>query len=497
MSQVGEDGELNLVATGVPGLDGLLAGGLLPGACVLVEGVPGAGKTTLGLQFIFEGLTRFDEPGLVITFEELPEEMYRDGNAYGWDLQQAEREGKLAIICTSPEVLSDDTMASDGLFEQAVEKLSPRRVLVDSISQMAYVAGDALQQRRLVYGLRNAFRRHGLTAMLTNESQSVGDDRPVPFERYVADVVVLLNHRLLPVSGARAREIEVVKTRARPHVSGRHIACITSDGLRVLPNLPLSPLTRDVAPDAQDEFASTGSEGLDAMFGGGLIRGSTTIVAGSTGVGKTVFGMQYLCAGAQAGERGLIVSLEQTPPELIHTAHSLGMASEHVAGDGLVRVMYAQQERGLLGPLVADIADRIVQVKPQRIVIDAISSLAKAAGDTLRAQTDLSCLVSMLRTTGATCVVCDETPGVVGEHDVSGGVMISALVDNIVILKYVELGSRMRRAASILKARYVDHDKEIREYVIQQGGIELKGKFRVATGLLKGEPVRRDVDEFF
>ena len=167
MTQHDVPGGSELVRTGVPGLDEVLFGGLLPGACVVVEGVPGTGKTTLGLQYLYTGIRQFAEPGLIISFEEFPEELYRDAAAYGWDLPACQADRNLGVICTSPEVFLDDTMSSDGMFQHYVDEIKPRRVVVDSITQMSHVADDPLELRRMVYSLRNGLKRHGLTAVLT------------------------------------------------------------------------------------------------------------------------------------------------------------------------------------------------------------------------------------------------------------------------------------------------------------------------------------------
>jgi circadian clock protein KaiC len=146
---------------------------------------------------------------------------------------------------------------------------------------------------------------------------------------------------------------------------------------------------------------------------------------------------------------------------------------------------------------IARIGRALAEVRPERLVLDAISTLDKRPGDRSQARSDLTALLAMLRASGATCLACDETPGIIGGFQVTGGVAVSSMADNILVMRYVELASTMRRALSVLKARCVDHDKEIREYIIGQGGIELKDKFRIATGLLTGSPVRADVDSYF
>jgi len=494
---VGEErsDEPRLVSTGVAGLDELLCGGVLPGATVLVEGVPGSGKTSLGLSFVHDGAVTHGEPGVIVTFEELPHDLRRDALSFGWDLADLEGRDLLRILCTTPEAFSEDTLNPDGVFERTVAELQPTRVVIDSINHMAHVTSDPLELRREVHSLTNCYRRHRLTALLTGELEA-SDPHLLPFAEYLADVVIRLHYSLLPEIGERMREIEVTKSRARSHISGRHPFDITPSGAAVAPRLAAAAGAAREA-DIEAELASIGSEGLDGMLRGGLVRGSTTIVAGSTGVGKTVLGLQFILEGAARGERGLLISFEQTPSELARMARSLGLPDQHITENDLLRIVYRTPHPGRLGWLAAEIAALVREFGPHRIVLDALSTLAKTPGARTRVVADVTALVSALHNSGATTLVCDETPGLVGEFEVTGGVKVSSIADTIIILRYVELASEMRRAVSVLKARYCDHDKEIREYVIGPGGIALRDKFRVATGLLRGTPLQRDLEDFF
>lgn len=495
MGRHGSDVDSELVQTGIPGLDDVLCGGLLPAACVVVEGAPGTGKTTLGLQYLFAGIRQFDEPGLIISFEEFPEELYRDAAAYGWDLPACQAERSLGVICTSPEVFIDDTMASDGMFQHYVDEIKPRRVVIDSITQMGHVADDPLELRRMVYSLRNGLKRQGLTALLTAEVGPSSD--AAHFERYLSDVVVSLDYRLIPDTGVRVRELEVTKSRARPHRPGRHLVRIDPDGLTVLLDPIALVAAHEVPTEEEIIFVSTGAAGLDAMLGGGLVRGTTTIVAGSTGVGKTVFGLQFLMEGAARGDRCLFISFEQTADELLKMASSLDMPAGSMGDAGSI-VVHHDGDRGRpLGFSIVAVEQLLRSLRPQRVVVDSISALAKTPGQAQPVAADIAALLSLLCAGPATVVICDETPGLVGDFEITGGVQVSSLADNIIIMRYVELGSEMHRAVSVLKARYVDHDKEIREYAIGSGGIQLRSKFDIATGLLRGSPVRRVVDDFF
>jgi len=221
------------------------------------------------------------------------------------------------------------------------------------------------------------------------------------------------------------------------------------------------------------------------------------VVAGSTGVGKTVMGLQFLAEGLKRGERGLLISYEQTPNELRRVAFGLGLPHEQFAPGAAVDIFHRRPARQPLGLLAAETVALIRARRPQRLVIDAISTLAKSALTENGHRHDLMAMLAHVRALGVTALVLDETPGIVSDLEVTGGVMISSLVDNIILLRYVELASEVRRAMLVLKARYVDHDKEIREFTIGPGGVALQDKFQVTTGLLRGEPKRGAIEDFF
>lgn len=495
MEPLRNSNEPKVMGTGIPGLDELLCGGLMPRACVLVEGMPGAGKTTMGLQFIHEGATRFGERGVIYTFEEFPQELHRDARAYGWDLEALEQQDMLRVVCTSPEVLLDDAASSDGRFSQLMRELEPRRVLVDSITQLAAQAPRPADFRSMLYGLRNALKREAVVAMLTSEAYSP-EGQAVPMEEYLVDVVIRLGYRMVPGTDERVREIEVAKSRARPNRPGRYPLQITGEGLKVLGDLALAE-TASAGPAVELSWASTGCAGLDAMLRGGLVRGTTTLLAGSTGLGKTILGLQFLCEGAEQGEQGLFVSYERSPGELAQMARAVGLPEKHFSPGGKIEVFYDRPTVGTFGYSLARLNATLGQLRPQRVVVDAISSVAGLAAALGGSRSNLTTLLRLAKAGGATTLVCDETPGIVGDFQVTGGLAISSMVDSIIIMRYVELASEIRRALSVLKAHYVDHDKEIREYVIGPGGLKLEEKFKVSTGLLRGAPVQRQVEEFF
>ncbi len=221
------------VKTGIPGLDEMLHGGFLPQTANLVEGAPGTGKTTLGMQFIYHGIVACEEPGLILTFEEFPQQYYNDAASFGWDLRQMERDDKLRVMMTSPEVSLADMELVGGRIEKLVQEIGARRVLIDSISHFERLSDDPAQLRSIVYGFINSLKREGLTIMLTRESVALlgeadGDDNSTAF---LVDSYLLL--RYVEIESAVHKALLVLKMRGSDHDKGIRQFEITSRGVEV------------------------------------------------------------------------------------------------------------------------------------------------------------------------------------------------------------------------------------------------------------------------
>jgi circadian clock protein KaiC len=220
------------VKTGIPGLDEMLWGGLLPQTANLVEGAPGTGKTTLGMQFIYHGIVACGEPGIILTFEEFPQQYYSDAGGFGWDFHQMEREGKLRVVMTSPEVSKADLEQAGGRIEKLVQEIGARRILVDSLSHFERLGENPARLRSIVYGFINALKREGLTAVLTRESMALlgeaGGDEAFAF---FVDSYILL--RYVEIESTIHKAILVLKMRGSNHDKGIRQFEITSRGIEV------------------------------------------------------------------------------------------------------------------------------------------------------------------------------------------------------------------------------------------------------------------------
>ncbi|MFC4768033.1 RAD55 family ATPase [Effusibacillus consociatus] len=262
-----------MVSSGISGLDHILSGGFPRGSSIIVEGAPGTGKTTLGLQFLYHGAVNCDQPGIYITFEELPEQLYKDMLSFGWDLRRLEKHNQLRVICTSPEVLLEQMMTPNGLFEQMVKQIQCRRVVIDSISLFQYGSDRKGVHRQAIYSLRNMLRKFSLTSLLIRE-QTHGDSGEMPFENYVADGLIRLSLQQ-HLQKYRKRTLEVLKMRGARISEGEHIYRITDEGIHLIPALSM---VEDTIIARDQQTVSTGIPRLDQLLSGGIPKGSVFIL---------------------------------------------------------------------------------------------------------------------------------------------------------------------------------------------------------------------------
>jgi len=470
-----------LVSTGIPRMDEILAGGLRRGTCTLLEGIPGTGKTTVGLQFIHHGAVREDEPGLVITFEQFPEQMIADAARLGWDLEGLDAERRVELICTSPEVFLDQLSEVGGLVDRMVDEMGAQRLLIDSASHLMQITDDPKQLRSLFYGMINGIKRAGLTTVITKELESTTQEI-VPFEEYLCDAVIRLDYQLAD-DCRRRRYVEVLKARGQAHRAGRHGFELTSEGAVVYPRY--DPLPREVGEERRLTRTSIGVPGLDAMLDRGPWAGSSTLVAGSAGVGKTTLGLQFVCEGADNDEPAVFVSFEESPAKLVRLAAGFGLDLVQLESEGKLKLMHRSPMTVNFEKLMIELEDEIEQMPARRVVFDSLTDLEMAMTDSGSLRQAVHCLADMLDRHQVTALLTTEVPELFGQTYVTSE-HISIIVDGIILMKYLELDSEIQRAVSVLKMRGCDHDKGIWRYTIGDGGINVQSRFEGAEGVMAG-----------
>jgi len=457
---------LDKVPTGIIGFDKLLFGGIVRGNNVLVEGIPGAGKTTFGLEFIYRGITEFDEPGIIVTFEELPEFMYRDALNFGWNIRALEEADKLRILCTSPEVLAD---AEANLIEEIAGEIDAVRILVDSISHFRNISKDQIDMRRAVYGFCNGLRRLGLTSFLVKERESEGN-RLYALEEYVADAVIRLENKERP-GLSRHRVLEICKTRGQDHVPGKHTFRITGEGIRVFTLTDTVGANYAVEMHREDELLPTGVPGLDEILQGGLPRGVSVAVAGSSGTGKTVLGLQYLVKGAlERQERGIFLSLEEPPGQLMANARRFKWELEVLQKQGLIKVIYMPLSEMEIDETIISLGEQVKSLGIRRVVIDSVYGIFSRIDNAAVLHEKFYCLVTYLNRLNCTTLLISPAWDLATGSKVE---VVHSVVQGMILLKSVMLQNRRIRQLELYKMRGSNHATGNHLLEINTSGIQV------------------------
>ncbi|GAA3409981.1 ATPase domain-containing protein [Paenibacillus hodogayensis] len=302
---------MGTVPTGVRGLDVLLDGGFPQGSAIMIEGAPGTGKTTLGMQFLYYGALKDGEAGFYITFEEFPDQLYADAQALGWDLRKMEREGLLRVISMSPDIFLEHVIDPGGMIEKLIGELNCKRIVVDSISLFRYGTTDEQEHRRMLYRLRNIFRKLGLTSLLIKERGTRKEESG--FEAYIADGFIQLQLKE-QMDKYRVRTLEILKMRGRRIREGEHIYRMTDNGIRLI---PARSMVEDLALLNGQGKVPTGIALLDELLEGGITKGSVYLLDTNSKANYKYLIASVLANRFQAGEKVLaLLSSFLTPQDL-------------------------------------------------------------------------------------------------------------------------------------------------------------------------------------
>lgn len=476
------------VKTGVAGLDEILLGGVLQGESILMEGLPGTGKTTLGLHFILQGIAD-GQPGLIVTFEEFPSQYYRDALNFGWDLKKLEKENKLKLIMTSPKVLVQELERPGGMFDELTRDLGVQRVLVDSINFLYHHQSDPRNARDLINRFINGFKRQGVTSVLIKDIEG---EELSHWGMYSVDCYIRLRFDLVR-DFQRRRLIEVFKARGQRHLYGQHPFEITETGVEVYPTSLPSEITA-AAPAEDQELPRIGSgvAGLDDMLGGGFFTGQSVLVTGTSGTGKTNLALSFLAEGLRQGEVGLYLSPEEMSHSLLQQTRSLGLdLSSAVRQDRLTLLTIPSaglSEGAFLHLLRRSLAD----IKPRRLVIDPINFLNSIAASPEMIRLTFQTMIRILREARVTTLCTSEISEVVGDFKLNE---FNYLVDTVILLRLAEIDAALRKAVMIIKQRGSDHDRNLRELLVDSHGVRVGEPFVSYEGILAGRTHRRSGSE--
>jgi circadian clock protein KaiC len=477
------------LATGISSFDLIARGGLPERRTTLISGTAGSGKTVFAVQFLAAGIQTVGEPGVFVTFEESAADIRANMRSFGWDLEGWERDGKLAFVDASPDP-SVETIES-GQFdlgallarvENAIKRVGAKRVAVDSLSAVFTQFADQSLVRRELFRIAWALKAAGMTSILTAErTEEYGPVARFGVEEFIADNVMVLRNGLEDEN--RRRTIEIMKFRGTDHQKGEvPFTIVSGEGFVVL---PLSAM--QLKQKSSDLRISSGNEELDRMCGGGFFRDSVILASGATGTGKTLLVTEFLRGGAEAGERSLLVAFEESRDQLFRNASGWGVDFEKMERQGKLRLICDYPEVNGLEDWLLVIQREVAEFKPTRLALDSLSALERV-GSIKAFREFVIGLTSFVKHQEITGLMTSTTATLMGGASITEG-HISTLTDSIVLLRYVEMFGEMKRGVTVLKMRGSPHDKGIREFTIDRGGMHVGRPFSNVTGILAGTPV--------
>jgi circadian clock protein KaiC len=451
-------------------LDDLLGDGIPRGSSLLVSGVAGTGKTMLSLEFVYRG-AQLGEKGIVFSFEETEERLLSSAAGVGWDLAREIERGMVEIVfIPQPEIMVEEHLVMMG---ERIAKLGAKRVVLDSLSVFLHKVKDAQTAREKTFQIASLVQNAQAVGFLATDIP-YGTDKISRFgvEETVVDGVLLVSATEEGLE--RHRYLEVYKLRNTAHLKGRHDMIIGEGGITVFPRFAAGPDVERAPRVATGSRLPTGVPGLDALLGGGVFEGSTTFVAGSAGAGKSTLGMQFIVAGASAGQPGLFVSLEETPAQLRAMAESLELPIEKAIADDLVTIVHLARERVRPNQVLAMLTDQVQRLGTRRLVLDGASHLLRETTPAAEQRDFIDALVSRLSHLGVTVVLTFETrtlqpSGMVTDRGVS------PIADNLVMLRYRESETGLRPTVTVIKTRGSAHDFQTHDVAFGLHGLRILG----------------------
>lgn len=473
-------------STGIAGLDDILNGGLPANRMYLIEGKPGTGKTTIALQFLLEGVRR-QEPVLYITLSETEEELGAVARSHGWDLagfsiydlaapaNEPVAESQYTIFHPSEIELGEITKS---IFDK-IERVKPRRVVFDSLSEMRLLARDPLRYRRQILAIKQFFIGRESTVILLDDLVAKDSDSQI---ESLAHGVLTLEYNA-PGYGAPRRQLRVLKLRGVKFAGGYHDFSIETGGIKIYPRL--------VAKDHQKTFTQeallSGVDGFDALTGGGLDVGTSTLIMGPAGVGKSTVVATYAIRAVERGKKVAYYSFDENLVTFFARTTALGFDFQRHIEAGSMTVRQVDPAELSPGEFSYLVCQAVEQEGKSLIIIDSLNGYYQAMPEAQFLNAYLHELLAYLALQGVTTLIVMAQHGLVGTG-MSSPVDVSYLADTVLLMRYFEAAGEIRQAISVIKKRSSGHERAIREFRIDSTGIQVGQPLREFRGVLSGLP---------
>jgi circadian clock protein KaiC len=473
-------------STGIVGLDDILGGGLAKGHVFLLEGNPGTGKTTLALQFLLDGARR-GEKCLYITLSESEGELREGAASHGMEIN-----GNVTVFeLVPPESLLDPDHQQSLLYSsdlelgettklifEQFERLQPARVVLDSLSEIRLLAQSSLRYRRQILALKHFFARQGATVLLLDDMTSDTLDKTV---HSVVHGVIHLDE-LTPDYGAERRRLRIMKYRGKSYRGGYHDFKIETGGIRVYPRL------RSIEHRTDFERRPTTSDiaELDALLGGGVEQGSSTLVLGPSGTGKTLLTLQFVAAAVARGENAAVFIFDEELGLLFNRMRAIGIDLEAMQDSGRLHIEQLDAAELSPGEFAHRVRKHVDGVQAKTVVIDSLNGYQASMPEENSLILHVHELLQYLNRQGANTFLTVAQHGLVG--DMKAPIDVTYLADTVVLLRYFEAFGKVRRAVSVIKKRTGTHEATIREFMIGSGGLTLGEPLETFQGVLRGVP---------
>ncbi len=473
--------QLEKAPTGIQGLDEITFGGLPKGRPTLICGSAGCGKTLMGVEFLVRGAMEYGEPGVLMAFEETEAELAKNVASLGYDLYDLIEKKKLIIDYVHVERSEIEEAGEydlEGLFIRlglAIDSIGAKRVVLDTIEAIFSGFPNANILRAELRRLFRWLKTKGVTAVITGE-RGEGALTRHGLEEYVSDCVILLDHRVNDQMSTR--RLRVVKYRGSLHGTNEYPFLIDEEGISVLPVTSLG-LDHKIS----FERVSSGVQRLDAMLGGGYYRGSTILVSGTAGTGKSSMAGHFAEAACRAGERCLYVASEESPDQIMRNMHSIGIDLAGWVKKGLLKFDAERPNIYGLEMHLLRIHKLISQYQPPAVVLDPITNYL-AVGDQLEVKSMLIRLIDFLKSKGITAVFTSLTHG--GDAMEGTVIGVSSLIDTWLLLRDIESNGERNRGLYVIKSRGMAHSNQIREFLLTSKGAQLLDVYLGAEGVLTG-----------